>query len=83
MGPEISLAGKVGDQGFSAYAKGATALLSRVLGKELIEDGVKKNGASEFREAGRSAAYSFTNCRIGVVFTLVTLSCVWRYRSNR
>ena len=43
-----SISGKVGDPGFSAYAatKGAIELLTRVLGKELIEDGVRVNAVA-------------------------------------
>lgn len=43
-----SISGKVGDAGFSAYAatKGAIELLTRVLGKELIADGVRVNAVA-------------------------------------
>jgi NAD(P)-dependent dehydrogenase (short-subunit alcohol dehydrogenase family) len=43
-----SISGKVGDPGFSAYAatKGAIELLTRVLGKELIADGVRVNAVA-------------------------------------
>jgi len=43
-----SISGKVGDPGFSAYGatKGAIELLTRILGKELIEDGVRVNAVA-------------------------------------
>jgi NAD(P)-dependent dehydrogenase (short-subunit alcohol dehydrogenase family) len=43
-----SISGKVGDPGFSAYAatKGAIELLTRVLGKELIESGIRVNAVA-------------------------------------
>lgn len=43
-----SISGKVGDPEFSAYAatKGAIELLTRVLGKELIADGIRVNAVA-------------------------------------
>jgi NAD(P)-dependent dehydrogenase (short-subunit alcohol dehydrogenase family) len=43
-----SISGKLGDAGFSAYGatKGAIELLTRILGKELIADGVRVNAVA-------------------------------------